>query len=476
MPPKIKFGTDGWRALMDKDFTFENVAWVAQAYCDFLNQEFELKGKKNHPKIAVGYDTRRDSENFAKTICEVLVANGIDVILSNAACPTPAVSYTIVSEKCDSGIAVTASHNPPGYNGIKIKTDFGGSAEKTVTDSVESLIGKNPVKKSPFTPTNPIIRDLNRNYFDFMKKYIRLEEIKDSPYRILVDSMHGTGAKNIENMLSGGKIRVKTIRSERDVTFGGNAPEPIPHNLGPSMELMKSGDFDLAVVTDGDADRVGAIAPGGDFISPGIILSMILLHFVEDLKRTGSVVTTVSNTALIYKVARKFGLKVHETPVGFKYVCQIMRRERFLIGGEESGGIGFQDYLYERDGMLSGLLLMEMMAMRKKSFKEILEKIWGEFGRLYYVRQDLDYPNDMKPRLFNHLNAHPPTELEGQKVKDARNQDGIKFILQDDSWLLFRLSGTEPVLRIYSEATSQGLAEALVRAGKKTAFHLPANA
>ncbi len=473
MPPKIKFGTDGWRALMAKDFTFENVAWVAQAYSDFLHEDSGQKGKKTRPKIAVGYDTRRDSENFAKTVCEVLVANGIDVILSDTACPTPAVSFTLVNEKCDSGIAVTASHNPPGYNGIKIKNNFGGSAEKTITDRVEALIGKNPVKKSPFGPSNPVIRDLNRDYLEFVKKYIRLDVIKNSPYHILVDSMHGVGGKNIEKMLSGGNIQVKTVRGERDVTFGGTAPEPIPQNLKASMELMKSGDFDLAVVTDGDADRVGAIAPGGIFISPGIILSMILLHFVEDLKKTGSVVTTVSNTALIYKVAKKFGLKVHETPVGFKYICEIMRRENVLIGGEESGGIGFQDYLYERDGMLSGLLLMEMMAMRQKTFKELLDQIWQEFGRLYYVRQDLEYPHEFKTRLFSHLESHPAKELEGQKVKDVRSQDGVKFVLEDDSWLLFRLSGTEPVLRIYSEATSLSLAEALVRRGKEMAFHLP---
>ena len=457
---------------MGKEFTFENVALVAQAFSDYINNDFKKKGISRPPKIVIGFDYRKDSENFSKTIAEILIANNIDVTLSNAACPTPAVSFTIVNGKYDSGIAVTASHNPPGYNGIKIKTDFGGSADKGITNGVEEMIGKNPIQKKPFTPSNPTVIDLNQKYLEFLKKYLQLDMIKKAPFKILVDSMHGVGAKHIEEMLAGGKIQVTTIRSERDVTFGGTAPEPIPHNLVPSIERMKRKEFDLATVTDGDADRVGAIRPGGEFISPGIILSLILIHFVEDLKRTGSVVTTISNTALIYKVARKFGLKVHETPVGFKYVCEIMRRENVLIGGEESGGIGFQNYLYERDGMLSSLLLMEMMATRGQSFDQILSAVEKEFGKLYYVRNDINYPNEFKAKLFEHLAGYSPKELQGQPVKEIKRVDGVKIILQDESWLLFRLSGTEPILRVYSEATSQALAEALVSHGKELAFQL----
>jgi phosphomannomutase len=285
--------------------------------------------------------------------------------------------------------------------------------------------------------------------------------------------MHGVGDSHIEKILSGGNIKITTIRGNRDVTFGGNAPEPIPHNLGPTIERMKKREFDLGVVTDGDADRIGAVRPGGEFISPGIILTLIMIHMVQDLKKTGSVVTTISNTALIYKAARKLGLKVHETPVGFKYVCDIMRRENVLIGGEESGGIGFQGYLYERDGMLSAMLMMQMMAMRKKSFEEILADVEKEFGKLYYVRNDINYPNELKPRLFDYLKKNTPKEFDGHKVKEVKSQDGMKFVLADDSWLLFRLSGTEPILRIYSEATSQSLAETLVGRGKDLAFNLP---
>jgi phosphomannomutase len=467
----IKFGTDGWRALMDKDFTFDNVERVAQAFCDYLKDDFNKKGIARSPKVTVGYDYRKNSENFAKSVAEVLVGNGVEVLLSDSACPTPAVSFAIVDGRQDAGIMITASHNPPGYNGIKIKTDFGGSADKNVTDGVEVLIGKTPVQKNISPAGNLRIEDLNIGYLNFMKRYLRIDLIKQSSFRVLVDPMHGVGNRHVENILSGGKIKVETIRSDRDVTFGGVNPEPIPQNLGASIEMMKKGGYDICIVTDGDADRVGAIRPGGEFVSPGTILSLILLHMAEDLKRTGSVVTTISNTALIYRIARKLGLTVHETPVGFKYVCEIMRRERVLIGGEESGGIGFQDYLYERDGMLTGLLLVEMMAMRNKSFDQLLSQMEAEFGKLHYVRNDVQYPNELKAGLFNKLAKEPPRILEGHRVKSVKRDDGVKITLEDDSWLLFRLSGTEPLLRIYSEATSRPLAESLVKYGKELAFN-----
>ena len=467
----IKFGTDGWRAMMDAEFTMENVGIVAQAYADYLNGSVKKIGSRT-PRIAIGYDYRKNSENFAARFAEVLLGNGVEVLLSSSACPTPAVSFTLVDEKCDGGIAITASHNPAGYNGVKIKSDFGGSAEKSITEAVESFIGKNKVKSVPFFPQAPKMRDFNKGYLEHLKKYLRLDLIRAASYSVLIDSMHGVGATHIEEILKGGAMRVKTIRGERDVTFEGYAPEPILKNLTPSIELMKKGRFDLAVATDGDADRVGALRPGGEFVSPGIILSLIMIHMAQDLKKTGSVVTTVSNTALIYKVARKLGLKIHETPIGFKYVCDIMRRENVLIGGEESGGIGFQNYLYERDGLLSGLLLMQMMAMRKQSFDEILSGVEKEFGKLYYVRNDLTYPDELKPKLFAHLKQNPPQSYDGHRVREIKTDDGIKIVLDDDSWLLFRLSGTEPILRIYAEASSQALAESLVKQGKELAFGL----
>lgn len=467
----IKFGTDGWRALMDGEFSMDNLSLVAQAYADYLDAAVRQL-KKKQPRVVIGYDYRKNSEVFSKRFAEILIGNDVQVLLASSACPTPAVSFTIAKEGFDGGIAITASHNPPGYNGVKIKTDFGGSAEKSITDAVENWVGKNKVRSQASTANAPILRDLNERYLEFLKSYLKLDVIKKAPHRILVDSMHGVGAKHIEDILSGGKIFIKTLRGERDVTFGGFSPEPIPKNLLPSIELMKKNEYDLCVATDGDADRIGALRPGGEFISPGVILSLIMIHMVQDLKKTGSVVTTISNTSLIYQVANKLGLKVHETPIGFKYVCDIMRRENVLIGGEESGGIGFQNYLYERDGLLSGLLLMEMMAMRNQSFSDILDAVEKEFGKLYYVRNDLTYPNELKTKLFDLLKNRPPKSFAGHAVKKTKSQDGMKFILDDDSWLLMRLSGTEPILRIYSEATSPELAESLVKQGKDLAFSL----
>ncbi len=468
--PNIKFGTDGWRALMDTEYTMENLELVAQAFADLMNQNVKAAGRSDAPKLVVGYDFRENSDVFAKRAAEIFVANGIQVILSSSPCPTPAVSYTIVDEKYDAGIAITASHNPARYNGFKIKNAIGSSAEKSITDAVEGLIGKNPVQKTAFTPKNPQIRDINIKFIQNLKNYLKIDVIKAASYRILVDSMHGVGGHNMEKMLEGGKIQVTTIRGDRDITFGGVAPEPIARFLGPSIELMKSGRFDLGVVTDGDADRVGALRPGGEFVSPGILLALILLHFVQDLKKSGGVVTTISNTGLIYRVARKLGVPVFETPVGFKYICEVMMKEKILIGGEESGGIAFQGYLFERDGMLSSLLLMQMMAMRGQSFEEILQAVEKEFGKLFYVRNDITYPNELKPKLFSMLSSSAPTSFQGLKVERINAADGIKFVLQDDNWLLFRLSGTEPILRIYAEASSQKLAETLVQEGKELAF------
>ena len=460
---KIKFGTDGWRALMDTDYTMENLELVTQAFADLMND------KKRGSSVVVGYDYRENSEVFARRAAEILAANGLKTLLSSAPCPTPAVSYTIVDEKYDAGVAITASHNPPRYNGFKIKNAIGSSAEKEITDAVERLIGKNPVRRTGGA-ANLSIRDINEKFIQNTKNYIKLDAIKAAPFRVLVDSMHGVGAHNIENILSGGKIQIKTIRGDRDITFGGVAPEPIAKYLKPSIELMKSGLYDIGVVTDGDADRVGAIRPGGDFVSPGIILSLILLHFVEDLKMTGGVVTTISNTGLIYRIARKLGVKVFETPVGFKYICEVMMKEKILIGGEESGGIAFQGYLIERDGVLSSLLRLQMMARRGQTFDQILKSVEKEYGKFYYVRNDIDYPNELKAKLFEKLAKNPPASFQGLKVERVNPADGMKFVLENDNWLLFRLSGTEPILRVYAEASSQELADALVEEGKKLAF------
>ena len=467
----IKFGTDGWRAVMDKEYTFENVERVAQGFALYLAEKASQNGKKQ-PRIVIGYDFRNHSEDYAEAFARVLLANGVEVVLSDRPVPTPAVSRYVTDHGFEAGIGITASHNPGNYNGVKIKDRDGSSADPVITRRVEELIDKSPVKKDEKADLSKIKKDIATGFFDAMKKYANLSVMNNKPFSILVDSMHGVGEHYVEQILKGTQVKVTTLRGERDVTFGGVAPEPILKNLQAASELMKTGKFDLCTVTDGDADRIGAIRPGGDFISPGTILSALMLHLAEDLKKTGSVVTTVSNTSLIYRVARKLGLKVHETPVGFKYICEIMRKEEVLIAGEESGGLAFHKYMLERDGILSALLMIQMMEYRKQSFEEILRGMEKEFGKFHYVRNDLKYADELKPKLLAKLKGWDEKTISGSTIKIKNPADGFKFTFDDDSWLLFRLSGTEPLLRIYAESTDLAKAKSLVDWGQNLALNL----
>jgi phosphomannomutase len=465
---KIKFGTDGWRAVMDKEYTFENVEKVAQAFCDFFKSKSKKEGKTSKLRVAIGYDFRKNSEKYAQHFARVLHANGVETILSDRAVTTPAVSRAVIERGLDAGIGITASHNPASYNGVKIKDYQGASAGPDITSGVENLFGQNPVKKDDSFDVAPLLQDISSDYFDKLKAYLDLSSFSGK-YKILVDSMHGVGERHLEVILKNTPLQITTIRGNRDVTFGGNAPEPVLKNLKKAAQMMRSDDFDLAVATDGDADRIAAIRPGGAFVSPGTILSLILLHFVEDLGLKGSVVTTVSNTSLIYSITRRLKLKTHETPVGFKHICEIIKNETVLIAGEESGGLAFHNYMPERDGLLSALLLIQMMCHRKQSFEEILQGVEETYGKFYYVRHDEEFPAELKPKLVAHLKSLELTDLEGKKVREKNMKDGVKFILENDAWVLFRLSGTEPLLRIYAESTDQSLANALVRWGRSLA-------
>jgi phosphomannomutase len=462
----IKFGTDGWRALMATDFTFQNVERLTQAFADYMTSR--SAGKK--PRVVIGYDFRENSDKFAETVARILIANGFEIVLSDQPIPTPAVSSEVIRGQYDAGVVLTASHNPGGYNGFKIKNRQGSSAELEITGGVEKLLDQNPVRKDTRADLNAVRKNILSGYFKHLKSYLNIKAFQNKKFRILIDSMHGVGANHIAEILKNTPIEVTTIRSERDIHFGGTAPEPIPKNFKQASELMKSGDFDACFVTDGDADRVGAIRPGGDFVSPGKLLSLIMMHMVEDLGKKGDVVTTVSNTAFIYKTARALGLKIHETPVGFKYVVDIMGKHNVLIAGEESGGIAFQGYMPERDGLLSSLLMIQMMEMRGQDFETILKKAEAKYGVFLYAREDSHYPEKFKKSLMRHLAEMEPKEIAGVPVAKKMTLDGVKFIFKNDAWLLFRMSGTEPLLRIYAESDTPGQAETLVAWGKELAF------
>jgi alpha-D-glucose phosphate-specific phosphoglucomutase len=465
----IKFGTDGWRAVISEEFTFENVRKVTQAFADYFSP---MERKK---PVVIGYDTRFLSEEFAKAAAEVLAANGRNVLLMDEASPTPMVSFTIKKKKLPAGIMITASHNPPKFNGFKIKAAYAGSADEDITKAVEKLVGKKPVKALNFATAlkegKVKLINMKREYVNFLSSYIKLSYIQKKKFNVLVDVMHGTANRLIEEIVNSRTVKITTIRHEFNPSFGGVNPEPIVKNLKMPIKMMKQKGYDIALITDGDADRSGAIAPGGRFINPGWIMALLLIHFVEDRNmREGMVVKTISNSTLIELITRKYNLRLHEVPVGFKYICKLMRNEKVLLGGEESGGIGFPNYLPERDGILTGLLLLEMMAYRKKSILKIIDEVEKEYGHFYYSRLDVVYPDKYKKKLFNELKSHPFSKVMNKDVVEVKDFDGVKFILKDNSWLLFRLSGTEPILRIYSEAGSQKKVDEILSFGKDFAL------
>jgi alpha-D-glucose phosphate-specific phosphoglucomutase len=470
----IKFGTDGWRAVIAREFTFDNVRIVAQAIADYVT-----KNRKSNTlpvrqagvnRIIVGYDCRFMSDVYAKMISEVLAANKIKVLLTSAPTPTPAVSFAIKTKALDGGVVVTASHNPPIFNGIKFKTSLANSADEKVTGKIESFLGITKPKSIGIEQAEKkgLIKviDAGVDYIEFLKRYVDIKKIKNANNRILVDCMYGAGAGYIEAVLGNTK-NIISIRCEADPHFGGINPEPIPKNLASTSAYIRKNRFDLCIALDGDADRVGALRPDGKFITSGQIVSLILLHFLESRKLRGSVVKTVSGTTLVERICSKYKLTMFETPVGFKYISALMLKEDILIGGEESGGIGFCGYIPERDGILSSLLLMEMLAYSKKNIALIMKDMDREYGKFCYDRIDMKYPRQKAVLLTERLKNRPPRIVAGKKVSKVKTYDGIKFILDDSSWLLLRFSGTEPLIRIYAEAGSDKQVQNLLNAGKR---------
>ncbi|OGX09096.1 MAG: hypothetical protein A2Y06_07870, partial [Omnitrophica WOR_2 bacterium GWA2_37_7] len=389
------------------------------------------------------------------------------VYLSDKAIPTPALSYGVVQVKGVAGIMITASHNPAKFNGIKIKTSLGGGAPKEVTDKVEEFLGKTKVQDidldQAIKEKKIEIFDFKTDYLKFMKSYIDLKKIKNAKFKVIQDVMHGSGGRILEEVLKGGKIDLSLMRSEVNPSFAGTKPEPVVEYLTEILKRVKDEKFDLGLVLDGDADRIAAVAPGGEFISPQKILGLLILHLVRNCGRKGGVVKTTCGSMMIDNIAKKLGLKLYETPVGFKYVSDLMINEEIVCGGEEAGGIGVQDYIPERDGTLAGLLLLEMMVIEKKNIKQILQDMEKEFGRYYYERSDVEV--DLK--AYNEKDIKSLKTLLGRKVVEVKDYDGIKLICDDGSWLMLRPSGTEPLVRAYSEAKSLKKAKELIKIGEK---------
>ncbi|MCX5711646.1 MAG: phosphoglucomutase/phosphomannomutase family protein [Candidatus Omnitrophica bacterium] len=453
---EIQFGTDGWRGVISDNFTFKNVRRVAQAIADYYNAKSKL------PKIAVGYDTRFLSKEYAQAVANVFSANNIDVLLADNATPTPMLSFKVKNHSQAAGVMITASHNPAEYNGIKIKTHTGGAAGVEITKEIERMANAiTDVKLEPKAKISKV--DFSKEYVYFLRSYVDFKKFKNVKFKVLVDSMHGSGGTFIARVLRGSSIELEFTRADINPSFGGLRPEPVAENLEATMQKMKKEKFDICLVLDGDADRIACVAPGGEFISPQRILGLLALHLSRDRKMTGGLVKTIVGSNIMDNISAKLNLKLYETPVGFKYISNLMETKDILVGGEEAGGMGFKNYIPERDGSMAGLLLLEMMADRKKSFLKILDEVEKEFGKYVYLRDDLRIPNIK----VDYEALKKVKSVCNKVVVQVKDYDGVKLMLKDSSWLMFRGSGTEPIMRVYAESRSLKTTKELLAFGRK---------
>jgi len=464
----ISFGTEGWRGIIADDFTVESVQRLSQAIAAYFHEHAQ-----GPVRLAVGYDTRFLSDRMAALVAEVLAGNGCEVWVAAHSSPTPALSTFVRHQQLTGGVMVTASHNPPQFNGVKVKTSDGGSIDPEATQRIEALLDQRPVQRVPWAEAAAQRRlhrvDILPAYLAGLRSFVRLASIRRAGLRVVVDAMHGTGNRLVERAVGKGRTRLTTLHAEPDPLFGGHAPEPIPRYLTELLRTTKRSRAHLGLATDGDADRIGAARPDGRFLNPGQILCVILLHLLEERGLRGGVVTTISNIAWIPAMAQEFGLKLYEVPVGFKHIAKLMREDHILIGGEESGGIGIAAYLPERDGILLGLLLMELLAMRGQSLLTILRQLERKYGTFAYGRVDLHIPEAARDQLMRRLTTDPPTTIAGRPIQTTKTYDGLKLIGRQREWILFRLSGTEPILRIYAEAPSETAVQRLLTWGKRLA-------
>jgi len=461
-PAPIKFGTDGWRAVIAREYTFENLERVAQAYADYLKT-----GGKKVPFVVVGYDRRFLSESFAQRAAEVLSGNEIRVALFSEAAPTPLISWTVKELKAEGGVVITASHNPPEFNGFKIKAPWGGSAAPETTVAVEGLVDKTkPRRKALADKQTELLAPGIESYRAQIASYIDLERLRQANATVVLDPMHGSGGTWVESFLQGGTLKTETVRAYRDPLFGGVNPEPIDKNLSALKKRVTETGALVGLATDGDADRVGAVNELGETMTMHDVVPLILLHLVRNRKMSGGVVRTFSQSVLLRRMAAAFGLKLFETPIGFKYVADLMLNDDILIGAEESGGIGVKGHIPERDGILNSLLFLEAVVTAGVPPSQMLHALHREFGEFHFGRKDLHVETDAGKELVAGITSSPPDSFGGMKVIGVESTDGTKLLFADESWILFRQSGTEPVLRIYAEATNIHNVRSLLDAGE----------
>ncbi len=464
---QIKFGTDGWRGLIADDFTFDNVRRVAGAIAGYvLNNEDPARG------VIIGYDTRFLSDRAARAVAEVIAAAGIPVLLSNDYVPTPAVSYNVKKLGAAGGVMVTSSHNPWNWNGVKFKAKFGGSATPAIMKTIEAELAAGSMPKGQDAKIEEV--DLKPAYVEAVSQFADLDLIRRANFKFAIDSMYGSGRGVLAKIFDAHSIRYVAIRQEVNPLFPGINPEPIIPHVALLQETVVKEKCHAGLVTDGDADRIGAVAEDGSFVDAHKCLAVLFHWLVARKKWPGDVVRAFNTTGMIDRIAAKYGRKLHESSIGFKYIADLMMDHEIVIGGEESGGIGYSRFIPERDGILNALLLANVMAEEGKPLGQLVADLQREFGAHHYGRRDLHISDEMKNGAIRRAADPQTTKLGAYPVLRKEDRDGIKFYLDApkygsgaDAWVLFRASGTERMLRCYVEAAKPELVEEILEAGEK---------
>ncbi|MBA3468586.1 MAG: phosphoglucomutase/phosphomannomutase family protein [Herpetosiphonaceae bacterium] len=466
MATPIKFGTDGWRAVIAEDYTFENVRIVTQAVADYLHDSgLASRG------LVVGYDTRFGSERFALATAEVLAANGIHVYLTEKATPTPVVCWSILTKKAGGAAIITASHNPPTDNGYKYKPEYAGSASPEVVAKLEERLERNPVKRMAAKDAEKqgLIERINGTpeYVAQIKQMVDLDAIKRAGWTVIIDAMYGAGAGYLPLLLDGGATEVVPLNDTRNPLFPGmRSPEPIDDNLTKLKRVVRESGAYAGLAFDGDADRVGLVDEKGRFVDQLRVFGLLAYYLLEVKGWRGPIVKSLSTTSMVNRLAEIYNVPIYETPVGFKHIGPKMIETNAIIGGEESGGFAIAKHLPERDGILSALLLLDLFLKRGKTPSETLDELFSKVGPHFYDRLDITYPADQRDAILKRVDAARPDALAGMAVSNINTQGGYKYYLSDGSWLLIRFSGTEPLLRIYTETRSPELVEKLLAEGR----------
>ncbi len=466
MAQEIKFGTDGWRGVIADDFTFENVRRVAAAIASYV-----LKYEEAQRGVCIGYDTRFISGRAAQIVAEVIAAAGIPVKLANDYTPTPAVSYAVKTLGAAGGVMVTSSHNPWNWNGVKFKGKFGGSATPAIMKKIEEEMALGAAPKGKAARVEEV--DFKPAYVAAVCGFADMDLIAKTKFKFAVDAMYGSGRGVLPGIFAENGVQHIAIRQEVNPLFPGINPEPIEPHTAMLQETVVREKCDAGLATDGDADRIGAAAEDGSFVDSHKIFCVLLRWLLERKKWPGDVVRAFNTTRMLDRIAAKYGRKLHETSIGFKYVADLMMEHEILIGGEESGGIGYSRFLPERDGVLNSLLLANVMAEEGKPLGVLVADLQREFGPHYYGRRDLQIPEDVKQNAIQRARADSTQKLGRYRVIKKENLDGVKFFLDAptdgngaEAWILFRASGTEPLLRLYSEAASRDLVREILASGE----------